>query len=150
MSIRNECTELEQAARWVQARRKREAESYFRFRFRDTNDLTGLPFARSKFRDLPEFVADVVVDRLAIEPGEWDELVDMGEVYEFVGYDESFPLPRSVARLQRCPTCNGRGLNAELWKECGACEGTGEFYVMPESMLGRTRRRVEDTMAVVA
>jgi hypothetical protein len=121
-----------------------------RFRFSDVNDLTGRPFAQSRFRDLPGFVADVVVDQVALEPGEWDELVKMGEAYDFVGFHDSYPVPHHVAQLVTCPICGGNGENAQLWKPCGACDGTGEYFVMPESMLERTRRRVDDTLAVVA
>ncbi|MBP2475719.1 hypothetical protein JOF53_004591 [Crossiella equi] len=54
------------------------------FSFSEDNPLTGLAYARSRFRDLPEYAARVVTDRLHLNGGEWNVLVEDGEVYDFV------------------------------------------------------------------
>lgn len=67
------------------------------FTFADTNPLTGLSFARSRFAELPGFAADVVTGRLALEPGEWDVLVADDDAFDFTGEDTAYPIPGSHA-----------------------------------------------------
>ncbi|MDR6597229.1 hypothetical protein J2S66_005613 [Saccharothrix longispora] len=67
------------------------------FRFSDPNPLTSTTFARSVFRDLPAFVGAVVEERLGLCAGEWDVLVEDGEVYDFVGPDEVFWVGRTTS-----------------------------------------------------
>ncbi|MFB9906812.1 hypothetical protein [Allokutzneria oryzae] len=54
------------------------------FTFADRNPITGEPYERSRFRDLPGFVAAVVTDYLDMPSAEWNLLVEYGEVAEFV------------------------------------------------------------------
>lgn len=62
------------------------------FRFGDVNPVTGTSFVVSRFGELPEFAARVVLDRLDLGPGEWDVCVEDGEADEFVDPDEWFPV----------------------------------------------------------
>jgi hypothetical protein len=146
-------TEAEKAladeVRVQQAQRRLGREREFRFRFSEVNDMTGRPFAESPFRDLPEFVADVVVDRVGLCPGEWDDLVESGEAYDFVGFSDSYTVPDTVARLVTCTTCGGQGVDLRRLRRCEGCDGEGELFVMAEAKLNRTRRPVEDTILVV-
>jgi hypothetical protein len=60
------------------------------FRFSDVNPLTERTYAQSRFRHLPDYVVQVIEDRVHLCAGEWDVLVEDGEVYDFVGPTEVF------------------------------------------------------------
>lgn len=70
------------------------------FRFSDVNPLTGRTYARSRFRDLPDYAGAVVEDRLHLVAGEWDVLVQDGEVSDFVGLFEVFEVWQGGAGWQ--------------------------------------------------
>ncbi|WP_137812662.1 hypothetical protein [Gandjariella thermophila] len=121
------------------------------FRFSEVNPLTGVAYAQSRFRDLPGYAADVVEDRLDLCAGEWDVLVDDGEVYDFVGPDESFTVsPHRLPVRKPCQQCSGTGHRPWTCTPCGGCWGQGSYLVVSESDLLVTRRAVVDTVAVVA
>ncbi|WP_026454107.1 hypothetical protein [Saccharomonospora iraqiensis] len=104
-----------------------------RFRFSDENPLTLGPYARDKFGDLPPYIEDVITDVVGLSWGEWDALVDAGEVYSVVGPFEEFSLAPFLATVRA-----GRpGLGGPLGP-CEDCWGTLALLDVDGSMTGRT------------
>jgi hypothetical protein len=66
------------------------------FAFSEINPTTSTPFARCRFRDLPAYVAEVVVETLHLCSGEWNDLVQHGEVYDYSGEDDRYPVNRAA------------------------------------------------------
>lgn len=60
------------------------------FRFSDDNPLTSGTYAQSVFRDLPDHVAYVVTELRNVAPGDWDALVETGEVYSVVSHTTTY------------------------------------------------------------
>ncbi|MBP2475720.1 hypothetical protein JOF53_004592 [Crossiella equi] len=60
-----------------------QAPAGLRFCLADTNPLTGRAYYQSRFRDLPEVVAQVVKAIEHIQPWRWDEMVGENEVGEY-------------------------------------------------------------------
>jgi len=86
------------------------------FTFSDENPLTGEPFARSVFEDLPPWVQSVVEDVVRVSPSRWDDLAYDGEVFTVVGPFRVFDLRRFLAGARArggagssrwCPDCRG-------------------------------------------
>lgn len=73
------------------------------FRFGDTNPVNGKPYAKSWYRDLPEYAAVVVRDDLDLEPGSWNVLVEDREVSEWVDLDTAFSTGAVLVPEQRTP-----------------------------------------------
>jgi len=95
-----------------------DVKSLTSFRFTDVNPVSGRWFSRSRFRDLPEFVQDIVEDVIDLCAGEWDELVKTGEVLEFTGAG-SYKIPAKIASVQRQIRRGGSRRNV-----CEDCDGT--------------------------
>lgn len=102
------------------------------FRFGDDNPWTGWSFAESRYRDLPDHVADVVRDRLNLDAEEWDGLVECRAVAEVVDLDTVFRTARGLAGpkpgmlpLKECDHCGRRHLRAEITYRRCVCGGTG-------------------------
>ncbi|PKW13492.1 hypothetical protein [Saccharopolyspora spinosa] len=94
-----------------------EIESMTSFRFTDPNPEMGRTYAESAFRDLPEFVQDIVEDVIDLSAWKWNVLVELGQVLEFTGTFR-YTIPRSLPCVQRlarrgegrsgfCPECDG-------------------------------------------
>jgi hypothetical protein len=94
------------------------------FRFSDTNPVTGRPYTRSQWADLPEFVAHVIEHQLNFCGGEWNVLVEDDEVAEFVRVDRQYSIKQWLAgqamrqknhknrkpRKNTCEDCQGSGV----------------------------------------
>lgn len=102
------------------------------FRFSDTNPITGKPYSQSRWQDLPEYAAVVIEQRLNFCGGEWDVLVEDGEVSEFIDPDKRHSIKdwaASMARKQRtgkrrsgeCPDCLG---SCVMFDSDGSMTGT--------------------------
>lgn len=63
------------------------------FRFADDNPCIGLPMAQSRFADLPDYAADVVLN-MGVSPQQWNALVEDGRVLEVAALDGWHRLPR--------------------------------------------------------
>lgn len=66
------------------------------FRLADTNPVTGTPYYRSRWTELPDFVADVVERQAYLCGGEWNVLVADGEVGEFFDLHQSYAVPQPL------------------------------------------------------
>lgn len=60
------------------------------FRMADMNPVTGMSYARSRFSELPDYAAAVVVEHADLCADEWDGLVLFNEVEEFIDVDALF------------------------------------------------------------
>lgn len=106
-----------------------EAQVADRFRFSDTNPLTGQSYALSRWDDLPGFVVEVV-EEFGMSPAGWDRMVGAGGVFETFGWRETYPIQRWLnwqrARRDRqadrstCPDCWGTCVQFD---EDGSCTG---------------------------
>jgi hypothetical protein len=79
-----------------------------RFRFSDTNPITGRRYEESRFRDLPDYAAAVVRERLNMEPGVWNLNVEDRSVAEWVDPDQEFTtgalrIPKQQTRTRQRP-----------------------------------------------
>lgn len=101
-----------------------------RFRFSDVNPLTGDPYARSRWVDLPDWVQAVVLDEVGPE-GKWNALVDSGEVYGEVGPNQSFSVRGFLASLRKG---GGRGTSGA----CPDCRGTLAVFDKDGSLTGKS------------
>lgn len=102
------------------------------FRFSDTNPITGRPYSHSRWRDLPEYAADMIERTTSLCGGEWDVLVEDGEVSEFIDVDRRHPLKGWVSRLA------GRQKTGRASKGmCPDCLGTSVMLDTDGSMTGR-------------
>jgi len=111
----------------------------FGFRFTESNPLTGDAFAYSRFADLPGFAADVVVDGLRLDAGQWDHLVEHGMVIETTGHGVYW-VPGAV--IEPCRACSGDGRHRVAGmidpdRSCGRCGGAGERVIIPTGGLDR-------------
>ncbi|MGW1677738.1 hypothetical protein [Saccharopolyspora sp. NPDC002376] len=95
-----------------------EIEEITSFRFTDLNPQMNRSLCQSMFRDLPEFVQDIVEDKFDLCAGEWDELVKMGDVLEFTGAG-SHKIPSRIASVQRQIRRGNSRRNV-----CEDCDGT--------------------------
>lgn len=78
----------------------RVAEPPTSFRFSMINPVTGRPYSCSRWRELPDYAAAVIEAKTSLCPGEWDVLVEDGEVAEFVDIDHVYDVPaRKQARM---------------------------------------------------
>ncbi|MEU6128819.1 hypothetical protein ABZ805_06560 [Saccharopolyspora sp. NPDC047091] len=96
------------------------------FRFGDENPLTGTPFYRCWFRDLPASVCDVVETRLGMNREFWSGLVETGDMPEFVDPDEvhyrdtASPPVGEPFRLDGANPLNGKRYAHSLYRELPA------------------------------
>ncbi|MEU6128820.1 hypothetical protein ABZ805_06565 [Saccharopolyspora sp. NPDC047091] len=96
-----------------------EVEYVTSFRFTDVSPRSGRAFGRTLFRDLPEFMQDIVED-LGVRPAEWDALVREGAAVEVTGGGR-YGIPRRAASVLRRMTWNGKPRSA---RACPDCDGT--------------------------
>jgi hypothetical protein len=89
-----------------------------RFRFSDTNPVTGDAYSRSRFGDLPLYVTNVIETELGMTPPAWDALVASGEVYAVTGWRRTYSITGWLRRqlehrrgrrphFNVCPDCFG-------------------------------------------
>lgn len=106
-----------------------------RFRFSDTNPLTGESYARSRFVDLPAFVVDVIEGEFGLSESAWDAKVAAGDVSDTVGWRRTFSIARWL-RGQRahrvgrraprgmCPDCFDTTVEFDGDGSCTGRQGT--------------------------
>lgn len=121
------------------------------FRLSMSNPVTGRPYSESRWRDLPDYAAEVIESQSNLCGGEWDVLVEDGEVSEFLDIDKTHTVParKSTGTRKRCPQCGGRGRPAwsALGDRCAGCWGQGGYTVMSEEDIRAAQRLAYSTQA---
>ncbi|MEJ2859475.1 MULTISPECIES: hypothetical protein [unclassified Saccharothrix] len=119
-----------------------------RFRFSDTNPITGRAYWWSRFDDLPYCVSLVVEDELGLSEHAWNNLVRQEAAEKFVGTGY-YSLPLTVDRPLRAPRSGDgpAGLCPDCWGTCeqidtdGSMTGTvGATFVCSCASLSRSSR----------
>lgn len=94
------------------------------FRFRDACPSGPRALCATPFRFLPEFVQDIVVERLSLAPREWDVLVERGETLDVTGCGR-YTIPASLRCVRRlrsrtkaalpgvCEDCHGSSITLD-------------------------------------
>jgi hypothetical protein len=100
-----------------------------RFRFLDTNPLTGRPYRVSRFDDLPLFIGAVVERLVGLSPREWDALVRKGEVAEHVDCFREHLVPWTLdVPLQQARTGSAPAdVCGDCWGSCVDIDTDGSF-----------------------
>jgi hypothetical protein len=109
------------------------------FRFSEINPLTARPYGESAWRDLPGHAQYVVTELNDLPAGEWDELVKMGETYDFVDPDAPFLVGAWLTAARalcarrpdggRCPDCWGTCVSFDSDGSATGAVGTPFFCV---------------------
>lgn len=97
-----------------------EVEHLTSFRFTDANPQMNRRMSQSWFRELPEFVQDIVIEVLGLGAGEWDELVEAGAALDATGIGR-YSIPTTIASVRRQL---GAKWGRPRRNACGDCDGT--------------------------
>lgn len=100
-----------------------------RFRFSDNNPVTGTPYARSRFIDLPGYAQTVIETDLGLTPSAWDNLVDQGEAYTMVGHRRTYSITRwlrTTIQHRKHSTLPG-DVCPECWGTCVELDSDGSL-----------------------
>ena len=102
-----------------------------RFRFTDTNPVTGRSYGRSSWSDLPYLIWVLVRDEVRLTDAEWDCLVASDSALDVVGSGE-FRIPFTLDVTAVAHRRVGRPPEGV----CGDCWGTGFDFDFDASMTG--------------
>jgi hypothetical protein len=103
-----------------------------RFSFADINPLTGFPYARSSFGDLPPYAMHVIDIHLGVTPTEWDDAVAAGEAYSISGWQRTYAITSWLRQERRYRKGRRAGGNT-----CPDCFGTTVDFDADGSVTGR-------------
>lgn len=93
------------------------------FRLSMINPLTGRPFSQSRWRDLPDYAAEIIESHSNLCGGEWDVLVADGEVAEFIDVDQVHIVGADRQRAQR------KAVRSETWRLADINPKTGKPFM---------------------
>jgi hypothetical protein len=93
------------------------------FRLSMINPVTGLPYCQSRWRDLPDYAAEIIESHSNLCGGEWDVLVEDGEVAEFLDIDQVHIVCAARKQPQRRPACD------DYWRMTDINPNTGKSFM---------------------
>jgi len=104
-----------------------------RFRFSDNNPLTGKPYARSRFCDLPSYATTLIEHEFGMSAPAWDALVASGEGYDVTGWRRTYSITGWLREQVR--SRKGRRAGSRV---CPDCFGTTVDFDTDGSVTGTT------------